>query len=388
MPPADDHGKAVLISGDPANASFGAMVRDLAAAFGRIGQETDVILLRPGFDQTGFLRRVETWPSRPPRLVLSWNCHVNIAPGGQSIHDRFGIPLVSWCVDHPCQLIDGLRKTPANAVIGHVDRRHATFLDEQAGNVTRKLFLPHAGPPPDPAAPSMAERDIPILFCGNVPPLPDLAGVVRQVLDIDAPKAAALADTMRERLLERVDDVYVIVRDTLSASGLAPAPAVLGPLCGTLIEYLERHERRRVLRALSGLPVTVAGVIDPALELDGFTRLGQVTFRQFLSLARRTRLLLNISPSFNQGGHERVFYGTAAGAVILALHSRFLAETFAGGESMAFIGQAEGMAGQVRGLLAAPRLLNDIARAAAAVQQQYHTFDSRAQAILAAIGQQ
>ena len=95
-----------------------------------------------------------------------------------------------------------------------------------------------------------------------------------------------------------------------------------------------------------------------------------------------SKIVLNAFPGYN-GSHERVFNAMACGAVALTGQSRLFADLFAAGE---IVFQAPGaLAEQTAALLADDAGLRQVAEKGRAAFMAAHTWDHRAQRILAAL---
>jgi glycosyltransferase involved in cell wall biosynthesis len=92
---------------------------------------------------------------------------------------------------------------------------------------------------------------------------------------------------------------------------------------------------------------------------------------------------LNIVPKFSDGAHERIFYGMAAGAVVLTTTSDYVAETFTDNENILFIERGGKFdAAAVADLLADTKRLDEMTASARVLFEAGHTWDVRAKVIV------
>lgn len=386
-----DAGRIVLVAGRPRYASFGPMTADLAQALEDMGFSTSIVWLDPAtFDGDAFLARLATWRDQRPRAVLCWNAKLDLRPGGVSIHDALDIPLLNLLVDQPAVHAERLRALPRNHLTTYMDRRHAAYLEEALPGA-RLAFLPHGGPPPRPDAPSMDERDIPVLMVGNLHAPMDLAGALAQTLE--RPRDGSLeqtAERMVARCVESLEDPFAAAMAELAAMATPPDPRQLRMaaerLTPGLVGHASNEHRLRLLAALGETPVMVVGRAEAGVSLPRagasvrFT--GPLSFSEVLELMRRARIVINVTPTLSHGAHERVFYGLAAGAAVLTLRSAFLEETFHDGRDILFhdAGGA-GLTARLGTVLSDTEALSALVAAGREVLTAHHTWSSRARVL-------
>jgi spore maturation protein CgeB len=388
----DDAGKAIIFSTATPFGSIETMGVDLAAALVRAGVACDIIDIDAANADGTFVDRLRSWRARPPRFAAIWNGKADIVVDGRNFFDAFQIPLYSYMIDHPACHFDVLADGPDKGIISVIDRRHLDYLKSTSLPRAADVFLPHGGPPPDPAPKPMAERRTDVLFCGNLVAPFDISTAAEAAC---APEMKGAPPGLAERLLDRcfheMADPYVIVRDELTALGLNPhaddRAAALRNLVNDLNDQITISWRVRLLNALKGVRVTVLGDIAPDALLGQGSHIqavGPVEFREFLGVLRDTKVLLNITPKFRDGGHERIFYGQARGTVPLTDDNLYLRETFEDGQSILFLpAEPEAAAQVLQDALSDLKRLDDIAGAGADVLTTHHTWDDRARRMLA-----
>ena len=295
----------------------------------------------------------------------------------------------SFITDHPAVMLEYLAATPPGNVFGYVDRNHLDF-HAAIGLPQRCVFFPHGGPPPDPAPLAMAKRDIGALFIGRLDgpsrlgDLKDsLKGTPKLVIDVIIETALAAADgAALWRAFTNACEGRGIAPLDFDAAGISAAITAAGA-------FAEARNRRRMLEALNGIPLTHVGHVA-----DGFfdrppgsvTFMGERPFDECLDLMKRSRLVLNSLSVFPQGSHERIWYGMAAGAAVITDPSTFVNEDFTDRENIMFwpSDPADGalMAAEA---LADPGRLDEMAAAAMPLYAAKHTWASRAGIIERAI---
>jgi hypothetical protein len=102
----------------------------------------------------------------------------------------------------------------------------------------------------------------------------------------------------------------------------------------------------------------------------------------------RAKIVLDTTCKFPRGSHERIWYGMAEGAALLADHSHFVARDFRDGHEILCLPRkpiGRGELDHLRGLIEEPRRLQRIAEAAAPIYAAKHRWKERARLIDAAI---
>lgn len=285
----------------------------------------------------------------------------------------------SLVLDHPLTHTK-LGATGSRTLLGLCDERHMAITGYSASPT---IFFPHAGPPPEPQPRPMAERDVGVLFAGNLgfPP-----GGARW-------KAAlgGLPPILRPAFEQALDDVIETGRDSYEAFAAAAAATDLPDLAretlSTTIIGLEvlsqSWHRHRVLTALADLPEPFPLHVVGKVEDGYFPDPGSIVFHDVLSfrdiqdLMRRARVVSNITPKFAAGSHERIAHSMALGAVVLTNPSRYIARDFTEGESVLFLGDPGEDRRRLAELLAVPADLQSISDRAAAPYRENHTWERR-----------
>lgn len=90
-------------------------------------------------------------------------------------------------------------------------------------------------------------------------------------------------------------------------------------------EREQMQAREEALKALEGLPVTLAG---NGSTHRGFDSLGALDWDKMRETFEETKLVLQVTPKIKSGGHERVFEALAAGALPITTPNAFLKAEF------------------------------------------------------------
>lgn len=85
------------------------------------------------------------------------------------VYDRLGIPVINILVDHPMNLLYGMKNPPAKYIQCSVDEHHVAYAKEYF-HIENAFFLPHMASVKgmETGTCEKASKDIPILFSGNL----------------------------------------------------------------------------------------------------------------------------------------------------------------------------------------------------------------------------
>ncbi|KAF0223738.1 MAG: hypothetical protein FD176_1764 [Rhodospirillaceae bacterium] len=292
-----------------------------------------------------------------------------------------GFRRFSYVTDAPWGQMEHVLSCQGEGAISYVDRTHAAFYQDFPCRL-RQVFLPHGGPVPDPS--SAGERDIDLLFVGNLLGPCRMEHFREATAGLGQPWPELFAFAL-EMILEEGLDPYTALKAALLSKGLTPAAAGLSNVLeslGFLSRFAESHNRWRLLTALAGRSITVCGLLEPQFfgQLPaGVDYRGLTDEEGVIALMRRAKVLLNSVSVFPAGSHERIWYGMAHGAVVCSERSRFVEETLRFGDHLLSLEQAV----DSRGASLDPWLGDSSARAAmseaaSVIYADNHTWRHRA----------
>ena len=277
------------------------------------------------------------YPGR--RFAMDVNVTNNFMSGDRSLYDVWALPRFTFLTDSPVHKIAQFRTFPRTGLIGLIDMDFMEIVTDLGLPIDRCFPFAHAGPPPAPVQPDTADRPVDVLIAGNIGPTPLLADWLQAESGGDPIKRAAL-DAALERCRTCDAGLWQILKEELTNRGADTSADSIVPLATALEGYLIAMRRKEILESASQGAVHYSGYIDPAANLtlpDNITHHGPLPFLDILDLMTNAKIVVNTSPSFRNGPHERIFYGLSRGAFILTEPSRFMAETVDGGYGAAFL---------------------------------------------------
>lgn len=326
------------------------------------------------------------------RLVIDENSEHNYRTDGRSLYDVWNLPRFSFITDNPVRKLEQLKAFPDVGLAGVVDLDFLEIWDEFNFPGRGAIPFPHGGPDALPQVPTTAERDIDVLLVGNVS---------SALSTDDWLTASAGSDPILRGAYERALDrsvtgdeaLWRILRTEFADAGIAAdADFVAGGVC-----HLETHlialRRREILHALKGRKVVYHGNLEEGVTLSVSEDVEVndiMPFQDVVDLMMRSKIVLNISPSFRNGAHERVFYGLSRGAFILAEPTRFLRREMEEDLGVAFLPyDVSEVMKAVDAILDRPDADLDAMRARAVEHyQKTHTWGQRVDVMLEAVSRE
>ncbi|GAB6053316.1 hypothetical protein JCM17960_21360 [Magnetospira thiophila] len=287
-------------------------------------------------------------------------------------------PRFSFILDHPLDH-PNLRHVGTGTVLGLCD---ASYLRLNGYSDAQAIFFPHAGLPPDPDPLPIEQRPIDILFSGALAMAPHGATRAARLAQF-APPIRAVVEQACADIVDRVSDPYEALTAACLAQGIDPNHLQWQQVCrlvALLGNLAQGAWRWAMMEQLKSLPVTVVGPVASDFFQNGcgqVTLLGERPYEEVQDLMRRSKVVLNMTPKFKAGSHERICSAMAAGAVVCTNPSQYLPQDFTHGESIVFQASPAATAAQLADLLACPQNLQAMAEAAMPLYTAKHTFEAR-----------
>ena len=388
------------------------MALDLVSGLRDLGLDATLLLIAEGGDAAEIPERAvsckflaftdEPWWRVIPASTVFAEIRAFLENGGEVVMDwnaalAFRDPpfqRIAVLTDAPYSKLAELRgNLSPQAGVTTVDLGHTDFLRD-FGIRNPSVFVPHGGPSARPTVPvrSAAERDVPILFVGNLLSRSDSA-YIRSVVGADNPAV------VREIFAAAVDmasdgvEPYSALRLAALQRSVDLVPAlgqdnVLG-LLQILARWVESNRRFRLLSAIRRHPVHLVGQIGEGFFgtlPDTVVPYGFRWGSEVLTLMRRARITLNTVGVFPGGSHERIWYGMHSGSLVATDPSDFMAETFEDGHNIVFLQDPESADDTLGELLARPDRLDAMTADAMDVYLENHTWRERAARIVTGFG--
>ncbi|MCM1256245.1 MAG: glycosyltransferase [Roseburia sp.] len=300
--------------------------------------------------------------------------------------------VASLVVDHPIYHARRFRNKCLNVICFHVDIYRVDFALQHYPFVRKHCFLPHGGSVGYEGK-VFSEREYGIVHMGSYEP-PDM--IMNELLQQH--------EEIKEFSL-KVIEIY-LQQETISIEEAVRRVCEMIYLELTeeqLINYLDNvhledkfiraYVRDLVVRTLlqSGLELHVFGNGWEKFNGENADKLhihGAVTYEEALEIMGNTKIFLNVTPTLNNGSHERIFSAMLNGALCFTTRSLYLEREGLDQEVIEFSYNAIGELPQiVQLILENPGKAEVLAQHAKKVAQEKHLWKHRAKGILNVVRQ-
>lgn len=353
---------------------------DLADGLRAIGYNTHTVMNKAGNPDCRNRIREELMAFMREHMnsfvLIDMNHRLVLHPWDGSTPRRF-----SFIVDNPLVHYEHLKWYDENTSLGLLDQYHANIV-RHMGLKYDAVFFPHAGPPRSQPVQSIRERDIDILFVGNIHYSPDPAAW-REALSSNTRQVRDIALATISEIIGGLSDPFTAFLSQCKRHGIDPNTSFSSESLSEFFKFTENcaesYLRKQLLQELSGLNVHIAGEIPEATKarLDGnFTYHGYLDFDQTISLMRRARFVLNVCPKHLGGSHERIWYGMANGCGIVTTPSIYLDQWYVHGDNIIYTNR-DNWVNSIKFLLNEHRKFAEFVERAALIYDEHHTWEKR-----------
>ena len=301
--------------------------------------------------------------------------------------NAFRVPFYNYLVDHPLYHHAALKRPFANYSVICIDTCHKDYVKQYYPHIEQVCYLP-LGAMQAGMEKSWKQKRFELLFLGTYEPEEELYDQLdeypmdhkKEVMtliemmesDAELTQEAALERYARERgeVLDRMEFARRLNQDYLAD------------------KYLRNLRRRQEVLAAAecGLPFTVMG--HGWEELDGLER-QNVTIRQGVGFAASiqmiadAKMLLNTTPGFHGGLHDRVYSSMINGTVCLTERSRFAESVLQDGRDAVLYDsqKPEDLQEKLVKLYENPNWMMEIAEQGKKQAFQKHTWEARVEAL-------
>lgn len=354
----------------------------LINALERLNVSTSLIDLE-NMDRASFFRAIY---SSPPDYTFAFN-GLQALSDGRFLCDELEVPHIAWIVDSAHYVLDFAR-SPFNILITP-DKISADIL--KGAGAKEAYFLPHAFEASLETSPD-TERTVPLVFCGSLMDPLELESLWTQHLPQEIVKS--LHEAAEKTLLmpqELYQEAFEDIMKRHPAFFKTLSQEKITQLVMSLDGYIRAKDRINLLNGLEGLPVYIYGNCLSKRTWGDFLDLPQgdyrispaVNFQSAIKIMQNAKIVLNSSPMFKTGAHERIFYGLGLGAAVLTNETPWNQEHFSKEELLTYpSGDPKQIYSKIDDLLKHPEKLKEMARKGQQKVLKEHTWDVRAKQLL------
>lgn len=358
----------------------------MGEAFEKLGHTVEICELAKEDDLD---EKLDRFLEKDYDLILDFN---SLLPrmaleDGSLFVDHLNGPFYNWVIDHPLFHHVAL-KTPmksSHAIV--VDTSQMQYISDYYPEVRDTHFLPLAATESFISVPK--ENDVTIFFPATYASLENVEHSMETVPE-------AFRKTMRKLLEMRIADPLLPMEEAyrciLSERGEEKSVVEFRNEMNQMYPvdaYVRNYYRQKVLDALlqSGIPVKVMGEDWNKYKAPPGGRLTiekAVFFHLSFEKIAREHILLDVSPFFHHGIHDRVFAGMANHAAVLTDENPVKRQFFPGEkECMLYsLKDLKGVAARAEELLTNHSLREEMQEQAYACFGREHTWECRAKEVL------
>lgn len=358
----------------------------IGSAFEELGFETEVCEMSPEDDLDEVL---EPLLKKKYRLVLDFNSrlpHLEMEDGIPFL-DRLQGPFFDYIVDHPLFHHNGLMTKARNM--------HVLVLDEAQREYVRTYYPGIASVHMLPLGATKALYDgekgeeCRILFPGTYDSPESVYEIVKASPE---PFCGMMKQIIERRIAEPLIPMEQAFRDILNEIDMELPPEQFALFMNAMYSadaFIRDYYRKKALDELleKHLPVTVLGegwekyhhADASSLRIEH-----AVPFAMSFERIAKEHILLNVSPIFNRGMHDRIPAGMANHTVVLTDGNPYLKKNFVVEKEICCYDLADmhTLSDRAEELIINPALRNEITDLAYLKFEQFHTWKCRAKEIL------
>lgn len=358
----------------------------IGAAFEELGFAADICELSKEDDLDG---KLEPFIGAKYRVILDFNSMLPrmVMEDGKPYLEKLDGPFFDYILDHPLFHYNGLTSGVKDMHAIVLDEAQKRYIEQYYPKVTSVHMLPLG------ATKALYEGDkepeCRILFPGTydspdavyevVKAAPEpLRGIMKQLIErrIAAPllpMEEAFRQYLKEQEMELAAEQFALYMNAMYS----------------VDAYIRDYFRKMALDALlsQGIPVTVMGAGWEKYhyrEEHSLRREREVPFSLSFERIAKAHVLLDVSPIFNRGMHDRIPAGMANRAVVLTDGNPYLETRFTDGKELCFysLDDLHTLSARAEQLIAGRALREEIAERAYLEYEEHHTWTCRARAIL------
>ncbi len=261
---------------------------------------------------------------------------------GNNIWDMYGIPFYNYILDHPQDHDSDIRSGGKDYYIICVDRDHVDYIRKYYTNVKDAFYVGVPGfingSYKEVTQEDYFNREIRILFTATYIPLASIEEKINRYPERVRELSVELIEHMLEnRELTPEESLRMLLHDKGITQISNEEFYRFSRSTALAYGYVKAYEREELSRYLiaSGLPITLCGSNwDELLQeekADHVKLIKPVPYVETADLYRKSKLVLNHSPHFRRGIHDRIPTAMLNGSAVLTDGNDIMKTMFATG---------------------------------------------------------
>lgn len=298
-------------------------------------------------------------------------------------------------VDHPAYHIQKLSENIKNFLCCFNDKQHVIYANEILPNHHKiSFFLPHGGlkktfeedSKMNNISKYKKQKSINIVFAGTYQENIDKKwaeenGFPKYILDEICEELINQDYSIVHKTFNQVCTKYGI---KFSTFGKVQLPSTLVEI----ISYVRSVKRVELIKkiAKSGLNITICGNGWESFvkEHKNINYIGALNIKENLELIKKAKVLINVTPNFTDGSHERVFTGMLNNTVVFSDKSRYYDEFFEDEKNILYysFNSLDEDIEKLKNILKDDKKLYEISQNAYEIANKHHTWENRVDTML------
>lgn len=353
----------ILIENNPYS-SVASFSRSFSRSLRRKGMQTRLFFIGNG----RFYKALNPILNQPPDFTFSFS---DIIYQGKSIGDFWRIPHFSYFLDPIFLYLHQLQGSFSH--VSCIDKKDYCFLQKCRFN--NSLFLPH-GVEADFFQSPAKNEDFDVTVMGSCV---DYDSISRLWKEKYSPEIARKLHEAQELVLSPKG---ISCFEALIERGLTDNLVLMH---NELVTFVRAKERIELVRTLQTLNIHIWGKGPWKKFFPKAHVYPAVSFNKALSIFQRSKLVLNSSPFFKEGAHERIFYAFAFSALPLTGENPYINEHFIDQKNILTYrhGDFQHLKEKVEFILANNSRRKEMVDEGRKITLQHHTWDQRAEDFIA-----
>ena len=226
------------------------------------------------------------------------------------------VQLFVYGTDHPCHLFPLMEAAPTGTTLSFPSASNVKCCHGWGLGSFSFMHVPHGAEPAPPRA--WADRGIPFLLVGNLRQSSVQLRAAWVTRGSEIPILEAMADMLGDPGALPLEE---LCQRAIAATGNSDGPLAAPRAIAKMLRYFDPYARAVVregmLKALSGLPLTVvgdwSGLEANISDVARFT--GPLDSKTVQNMAERAQCIVDTTPAY-YSSHERIFEGLAGGSLV------------------------------------------------------------------------
>lgn len=380
----------LIYKGDFQYGVINLFIENISITLQEIGHNTLIVDLR---EEESINQIINIFSTKIIDCVIAFGgVGADLKINNQSIYDVVNTTYLAIFVDHPAHLLSRVIEPIRNYLISFVDKEHVDYVNEMLPqNHKISFFLPHGGLCNEKQVINKFdvyknEKEIEILFSGTY------MGKIQKKWEVDNIFPNELIEKVcNELIYNDYSSIHKTFYKVFEKSGIKfslISKAQLSKIFVQVITYVRQYKRNILIEKLAerGLKITICGrnwnnFVSKYKNID---YRGILSIEETIELIKKSKVLLNSTPNFTNGSHERVFTGMLNHAVVFSDRSKYYDNTFKDEKEILYysFNSLDNDIDKLINYLSKDEKLFEITQKAYSIADQEHRWENRVDTIL------